>query len=58
MVLVDFEFDTEEDQAAFAMPEFCLADVTQEDFIAGGILAGKKYQDLEEDLKRFNYHKC
>lgn len=57
LVLIDFEFDTDEAQAAFVMPDFCLADVTQETFIAGGVLAGKSYADIEADLKRFEYQR-
>jgi len=37
-VLVEFEFDTREEKAAFKMPWFCLADVTKEDFVAGAAL--------------------
>ena len=47
LALVDFEFDSIEDKTNFAMPDFCLADVTQEEFIAGGFLAGKKYSDIK-----------
>lgn len=57
LVLIDFEFNTVEEKDAFKPPFFCLADVTQEDFIAGGILCGKKYSDLEKDLERFNYQR-
>lgn len=57
LVLIDFEFKTVEEKDAFKMPFFCLAEVTQEDFIAGGVLCGKKYTDLENELKRFNYQK-
>jgi len=55
LVLIDFEFENEPDRDAFIMPEICLAEVTQETFIAGGMLCGKSYQDIEQDLKRFNY---
>lgn len=55
LVLIDFEFQSEEDKAAFTPPSCCLADVTQEDFIAGGQLAGKTYEDIRSDLARFNY---
>jgi hypothetical protein len=34
-----------------------LADVTQEEFIAGGWLAGKKYSDIESFLNKYNYKK-
>ena len=57
LVLVDFEFETLEEKNAFEMPDFCLAEVTQETFFAGGIVCGKKYDDLEADLKRFHYQK-
>lgn len=55
LVLMDFEFNTVEEKSAFKMPGVALADVTQEDFIAGGLLAGKTYNDIALELKRFNY---
>lgn len=55
LVLVDFEFATDAEKAAFTMPDFCLADVTQEQFAAGGRICGKSYADLEGELKRFSY---
>jgi adenylate cyclase len=57
LVLVDFEFDSEEEKDNFEMPEFCLADVTHEEFVAGGMVCGKSYEDIEEELKKFNYKK-
>ncbi|OGD09677.1 hypothetical protein A2397_03245 [Candidatus Amesbacteria bacterium RIFOXYB1_FULL_44_23] len=57
LVLVDFEFSTVEEMNRFKIPDFCLADVTQEEFIAGGMLCGKKYSDIEEQLSRFGYKK-
>lgn len=55
LVLIDFEFANLEDKQAFVAPEVCLADVTQEGFIAGGLLAGKVYADIETELARYNY---
>ena len=55
LVLIDFEFSSRSDQETFVAPSVCLADVTQEDFIAGGLLAGKSYKDISADLDRFNY---
>lgn len=55
LVLVDFEFNNVAEKDSFNIPPFCLAEVTQEDFIAGGVLCGKKYADLEKELERFNY---
>lgn len=57
LAMVDFEFDFVEDKNNFKMPDFCLADVTQEKDFAGGILAGKKYSDIEPTLKKYNYKK-
>ncbi len=55
LVEVDFEFDDRDDQLAFQMPDFCLADVTQEAFAAGGKLAGKTYADVQADLDKYRY---
>lgn len=55
LVLIDFEFTNIEDLNTFEIPDYCLADVTQEWFIAGGQLAGKTYTDIESDLARFDY---
>lgn len=57
LVLADFEFEGTEEKDNFVIPEFCLADVTQEKFLAGGMLCGKRYSDIIEDLERFNYKK-
>lgn len=38
-------------------PDFCLVDVTQETFLAGGMLCGKRYADIEAGLDRFGYRK-
>lgn len=57
LVLVDVEFELEDDKDNFEIPEFCLADVTQEKFVAGGMLCGKSYVDIEKDLEKFNYKK-
>ncbi len=57
LALVDFEFSSTEEKTKFQMPDFCLADVTQEGFLAGGLLAGKKYLDIEPFLKKYNYQK-
>jgi CYTH domain-containing protein len=55
LVLIDFEFPSKEAKDAFVPPAVCLAEVTQEDFIAGGLLAGRAYADIAKDLARFNY---
>lgn len=55
LVVIDFEFDSEAEKNDFVAPSVCLADITQEDFIAGGLIAGKSYKDIRPDLDRFNY---
>ncbi|MFC2702247.1 MAG: hypothetical protein ACFN3A_00275 [Candidatus Nanosyncoccus sp.] len=55
LVLIDFEFSTENEKSTFKIPDIALADVTQEEFIAGGLLAGKTYDDIAPELERFNY---
>ncbi len=57
LILADFEFNSKEEKENFEMPDFCLKEVTQELFIAGGMICGKTYEDIEENLKRFNYVK-
>jgi CYTH domain-containing protein len=55
LVVVDFEFTNRNEQQAFAMPDFCLADITQEEMLAGGVLAGKTYADIAVGLKKYGY---
>jgi adenylate cyclase len=55
LVLVDVEFKDSKDKAAFEMPEFCLADVTDDETFAGGMLCGKTYEDIEAHLKELGY---
>jgi len=57
IIVVDFEFDTVEDKDAFQLPDFCSADITHEEFIAGGMICGKTYEDVAADLERYKYVK-
>ena len=57
LVLIDFEFKTISEKSSFKTPSIALADVTQESFTAGGVLAGKSYQDIKPELACFNYQK-
>lgn len=57
LITVEFEFETIEQLDAFEKPDFCLVDVTAEEFTAGGFLCGKSYKDIEEELKKFGYKK-
>ncbi len=57
LILIDVEFKSNKEKKKFVAPLWVLAEVTQEDFIAGGMLCGKKYTDIEGQLKKFNYSK-
>jgi len=57
LVLIDFEFDSVEEKNNFIPPDFCLVDVTQEEFIAGGMLCGKSYENIQEELEKLGYKK-
>jgi len=57
LVLVDVEFPSTEAKEKFIMPDFCLCEVTQEEFIAGGMVCGKTYKDLALELEKFGYKK-
>jgi CYTH domain-containing protein len=57
LVLVDIEFDSLEEKKNFIPPEWCLAEVTQEKFLAGGMVCGKRYADLQPHLDKFGYKK-
>lgn len=57
LVLVDFEFKEMADKNNFAMPDFCLTDITLNEHFAGGMLCGKKYADIEVHLGELGYEK-
>ncbi len=57
LILVDIEFKSNNEKSMFRQPSWVLADVTQEDFIAGGMLCGKSYEDISNKLKKFGYSK-
>jgi adenylate cyclase len=55
LVVIDFEFESDEAMDALEIPDICLADVTQDEAIAGGVLAGKTYADLAPLLQKYHY---
>lgn len=57
LVTVDFEFLSNDEKNNFEMPDWCLADVTQEKIIAGGMLAGKKYDEIAPSLRNYKYNR-
>lgn len=57
LVLIDFEFKSSHTKDAFSPPNCCLKDVSQQEFLAGGFLAGKSYRDIEKKLYELGYKK-
>ena len=56
LVVIDFEFDSDEAMAAFQKPDFIGPDVTQDSLVAGGMLCGKKYADIADQLiEKYDY---
>jgi CYTH domain-containing protein len=55
LVTIDFEFDSETETKDFVPPECCGPDVSNERFIRGGEVAGRRYADLIADLDRLDY---
>ena len=52
LVVIDFEFKSDELMTAFTAPDICLADVTQDAFTAGGVMAGKTFSDMAPQLRQ------
>jgi CYTH domain-containing protein len=57
LVVVDVEFNSADELSHSIMPEFCLVDVTQDEWLAGGVLSGLTYSDIESTLTKYNYQK-
>lgn len=55
LAMIDFEFENQSELQNFQMPEFCLAEVTSDDTFAGGMLAGKRYEEIQFELKKYDY---
>lgn len=57
LVLAEIEFNSMEELNSSTIPDFCLADVTENEFVAGGLLCNISYNSLEPKLKEFGYEK-
>lgn len=56
LVVIDFEFESDEAMATFQKPDFVGSDVTQDSLVAGGMLCGKSYADIAKQLlSKYNY---
>jgi CYTH domain-containing protein len=55
LAIIEFEFDSEKEAKVFEKPDFCLKEVTEEEWLAGGKLSGKSYSDLAKQLSELEY---
>ena len=55
LILVDIEFDSREQMRRFKAPPWLATNVTKETFLAGGMLAGKSYKDIEKKLEALGF---
>lgn len=56
LVVIDFEFDSDEAMVAFRKPDFIGPDVTQDSLVAGGMLCGKAFADVADQLlEKYDY---
>lgn len=57
LAVVDFEFKTREEKEKFSAPDFCADEISPDEELAGGILAGGDYAKIEKHLAKYNYQK-
>lgn len=51
LILADVEFSSHEEKNNFFAPDFFLFEVTQAEIVAGGYLAGKKFEDIKNEIE-------
>jgi CYTH domain-containing protein len=57
LVLAEVEFKSLEELKAFEKPDFCLAEVTKEDYLAGGVLYKLDWKDIVDKLDKLGYER-
>lgn len=55
LVLVDVEFKSVEEMRNFTPPAWILVEIQETNFLAGGVLCGKKYSDIGSKLAEYGY---
>lgn len=53
LFLMDIEFPDKNTMEIFVMPDFCLADVTQNEMFAWGLLCGKTYASISSLIRQY-----
>lgn len=57
LAIVEFEFETEEEKNSFVPPDFCLVELSEKGLLAGGYLAGRRYEDFQNIFTTYSYKK-
>lgn len=55
LVLIDVEFSSQEEMRTFVAPDFCLVEVTEARYLAGGELCGSSYADIAQRVESLGY---
>ncbi len=55
LAIIEFEVTSKEIAETLEIPDFCLVEITNIEWLAGGKLSGKKYAELTEKLEEFGY---
>lgn len=57
LAVIEFEYPDRETRDSFEHPDFCGPDVTSEEFVAGGFICGKSFEDISPNLEKYGYKK-
>ena len=57
LILADVEFRKTKELRTFKIPDFCLIEVTNEPYLAGGVLCHSTFSSINTRLKKYNYKK-
>lgn len=57
LAVIEFEYPDRKTRDSFEHPDFCGPDVTAEEFVAGGFICGKTYEEIKPNLEKYGYKK-
>lgn len=55
LAICEFEFKNQEDASKFEAPEYCLCEITGQEWISTGLLSGKIYTNIVDRLNSVGY---